>query len=145
MSMLTKKQELLSYLLYKVDVMKCPMLKLSTATRKSKVLTSNFHPILVPLDFSKLSVWNIVIPYLQGNNLLFHGRIKFQKLKDNLQAFQCMSTFSLLLGHSIGRLYPSGRGTRQVGGSSGQCLYRCSQCLVLRRLLIAFQLSRHGM
>ena len=26
-------------------------------------------------------------------------------------------TFSLLAGHSIGRLYPPGRGTRQVGGS----------------------------
>lgn len=73
------------YLLYEVNIMKCPVFKLGSTTRKSKVLSSNFHPILVALNLSKLGVWNIVIPYLQDKNLIFYGRVNGQTDTGNKQ------------------------------------------------------------
>ncbi|KAL9253148.1 hypothetical protein AKJ16_DCAP16928 [Drosera capensis] len=49
-----------------------------------------------------------------------------------------------LTGHGIGVLYPSGSGTRQVGGSSGQCLSLCSKCFVLCNCFNAFTLSKQA-
>ena len=44
--------------------MKSTILKLRSTTRKSKELARNFHRILMPLNFCKLGVGNIIIPYL---------------------------------------------------------------------------------
>jgi len=75
----------LHYLFYEVNVMKCPMFKLGSTTRKSKVVSRNFYPILVALNFSKLGVWNIVIPYLQDKNLIFYGPVNGQTETSNEQ------------------------------------------------------------
>lgn len=42
------------------------MLKLRSTTRKSKVFTSNFNPILMTFDHSKLCVGNIIEPDLHN-------------------------------------------------------------------------------
>jgi hypothetical protein len=115
----------MTYVLNEVNVMKSTMLKLGSTTRESKIFTRNFHPILMSLNLSKLGVGNIIVPDLQESALSVHLRkknTKYNRIGQTLIEY----TFSLHLGHSIGRLYPSGRETRQVGASSGQCLSRCS-------------------
>lgn len=54
-----------AHLFNELNVVKSSMLKLGSATRESEVLTADFHPILVPLNFYQLRVWNISIPDLQ--------------------------------------------------------------------------------
>lgn len=115
----------MTYVLYEVNVMKSTMLKLGSTTRKGKIFASNFHPILMPLNLRKLGVGNIIVPDLHESTLSVHLRkknTKYKRIGHNFTEY----TFSLDLGHSIERLYPSGRETRQVGASSGQCLSLCS-------------------
>lgn len=52
-------------LLDEINVMKGAILKLSPTTRKSKVITINLNPILMPFNIGKLGVGNIIVPYLQ--------------------------------------------------------------------------------
>jgi hypothetical protein len=54
----------MTYFLYEVNVMKSTMLKLGSPTRKSKIFTSNFHPILMSLNLRKFGVGNIMVPDL---------------------------------------------------------------------------------
>ena len=83
------------------------MLKLGSTTRESEEFTCNFHPVLMPLILCKLGVGNIVVPYLQQSSRLIQNYKKNSRPSMNLHEL-IVRTFSLLVGHSIGRLYPSG-------------------------------------
>jgi hypothetical protein len=77
----------MTYVLYELNVMKSTMLKLGSTTRKSKIFTRNFHPILMPLNFRKLSVGNIIVPDLQECTLLIHLRKKKKTQSTNELAY----------------------------------------------------------
>lgn len=62
------------HLLYEIYIMKSTTLELSSTTRKSKIFTSNFDPILMSLNLSKLGMGNIVVPYLQQCTLSIYLR-----------------------------------------------------------------------
>lgn len=61
--------------LNEVYVMKCSILELSTTTRKCKVLSGNFHPILMSFYCSKLGVWDVTVPYLTNTEINYHQMV----------------------------------------------------------------------
>lgn len=131
-----------NYLLDKVNVVAGPMYELGPSARESQELTAHFNPVLMPFHLSQLRVWYIMVPYLQD-----HRKTKLQSRKKiiTIRWVYSILTLSRLWGHGMDLLYPSGSGTKHVGASSGQCLSRCSKCLVLCNFFNAFSLSKHGM
>lgn len=53
-----------THLLNEINVVKSTVNKLSSSSGKSKVITSNFDPILMPFNLCQLSVGNVIIPNL---------------------------------------------------------------------------------
>lgn len=51
--------------------MKSTTLELCSTTRESKVFASDFDPVLMPLNFSKLGMGNIIVPYLRNTTYQF--------------------------------------------------------------------------
>lgn len=56
-----------THFLNEINVVESAILKLGSTTRKSKVFTSYFNPILVALDLRKFGVRNIMVPNLQNS------------------------------------------------------------------------------
>lgn len=54
-----------AYFLNEFNVIKSAMFKLCSTTRKSKVFTSNFDPVLMTLIYNEFCMWSIFVPYLQ--------------------------------------------------------------------------------
>lgn len=78
------------------------MLKLGSTTREGKIFTTNFNPILTCFKPCKLGVRNIMIPYLQEENIQTSSTCNQDNENETLfLAKQCI-TLSLLVGHLIG-------------------------------------------
>ena len=57
-----------AYLLDMIDIVKSTILELSTTSRKSKILSGDFDPVLMPFDLSQLGAGNVIEPYLKRYN-----------------------------------------------------------------------------